>query len=223
MKNKQTKTNKNKATMKLFFSLIRSVSISKITFNVSFWSVFFGLINCSIATAQLTSVYCLSTPENLNITSPYDVKITNSQSTSFFGNVIGETQVYIYPINGSILISPISIESSLPYSPPSVPIPGIQTGGLGSKIGTSNGGTGAKVSITQFPNPVTTLVNVTITNGAAIGYEIYDGMGIKKLQQEFTSSQNSYVINVETLQPGIYLQKINFGYNAYLTVQFIKQ
>ncbi len=192
--------------------------MSKSTRKIFFFCILFGILGTPIAKAQLTSVYVLSTPENLNIESSYDVKITNTQNTSFYGQVIGNSYVYIHPSEGSILISPTIIESDLPFPPPST-----LTGGTTTRISARGSSSGAKISLTQYPNPATTLVNVTITNGAAIGYELYDSMGIKKAQQEFATALNRYTINVETLQPGIYLQKINFGYNAYLTVQFIKQ
>jgi hypothetical protein len=70
-----------------------------------------------------------------------------------------------------------------------------------------------KPEVIVYPNPANDLLHVRVLNGSGkLSYEIYSITGVKVLEG---SLENSQKININTLQPGIYIidasgQKVKF-------------
>jgi hypothetical protein len=188
--------------------------------NLQFYIVLMLLLFVNFVNAQIVSKYLFSESQAISINSPYMVEVSNTQDIALNGEIIGTNLVYIRPSNTSSLV--IKPEPTTPSSPLPGTTTGTTTGGTGSAVRVNTGGTGLRIGISQFPNPTIIALQVSITNGAAVGYKIYDTMGVLRAEENFNTLTQDYTINVENLPPGLYMQKINFGYNAYETVQFIK-
>lgn len=93
-------------------------------------------------------------------------------------------------------------------------------------IRTSTGGAGIQdppgPELVIFPNPVSDVLNVTITAGNIISYEIYNLEG-ELLVSAQPENKKSFSVYLESLAKGIYILKLELENGNASSVQFIKK
>lgn len=92
-------------------------------------------------------------------------------------------------------------------------------------IRTSTGGPGIQdppePGLVIFPNPVSDVLNVEITEGNCIRYEIYSFEGEIMLSAT-PENKKRFSVNVESLEQGIYILKLELENGRSKSIEFIK-